>query len=130
MIKGLGELEVITLFVIDLASSRAFYTCVFEGEVVYEDDVSSVLQLCNVMINLLQRSEAGELVQPLPLADPDTGSQMLLTIKVENVDAVCADLKTHGVELLNGPIDQPWGRRTAVFADPDGNVWEVAQEIT
>jgi len=33
----------------------------------------------------------------------------------------------HGVTLLNGPVDRPWGRRTAAFADPSGNVWEVAQ---
>jgi catechol 2,3-dioxygenase-like lactoylglutathione lyase family enzyme len=32
------------------------------------------------------------------------------------------------VELLNGPIDREWGVRTAAFADPDGHVWEVAQE--
>jgi uncharacterized glyoxalase superfamily protein PhnB len=31
------------------------------------------------------------------------------------------------VALLNGPIDRPWGRRTAAFADPAGNVWEIAQ---
>jgi uncharacterized glyoxalase superfamily protein PhnB len=31
--------------------------------------------------------------------------------------------------LLNGPIDRPWGRRTAAFADPAGHLWEVAQEL-
>ena len=36
-------------------------------------------------------------------------------------------LVAHGVTLLNGPVDRPWGRRTAAFADPSGNVWEVAQ---
>ncbi|MET0609013.1 MAG: VOC family protein, partial [Gaiellaceae bacterium] len=28
-----------------------------------------------------------------------------------------------------GPIDRPWGLRTAAFADPDGHVWEVAAKI-
>ena len=32
-------------------------------------------------------------------------------------------------ELVNGPIDSPWGLRTAAFADPDGHVWEVAAPI-
>src|SRR5206468_12511116 len=31
--------------------------------------------------------------------------------------------------LLNGPIDRPWGMRTAAFADPDGHIWEVAAKI-
>ena len=29
----------------------------------------------------------------------------------------------------NGPIDRVWGMRTAAFADPDGHVWEVAQQL-
>ncbi len=32
----------------------------------------------------------------------------------------------HGVKLLNGPVDRPWGPRTATFADPAGNIWEIA----
>ncbi len=32
-------------------------------------------------------------------------------------------------DLLNGPQDRPWGRRTAAFADPAGHVWELAHEI-
>jgi uncharacterized glyoxalase superfamily protein PhnB len=23
-----------------------------------------------------------------------------------------------------------WGKRTASFADPDGNIWEIAQELS
>ena len=34
-----------------------------------------------------------------------------------------------GVQLLNGPIDREWGKRTAAFADPDGHVWEIAAKI-
>ncbi len=43
--------------------------------------------------------------------------------------AVCAQLGRRGVSLLNGPIDRPWGKRTACFADPDGHLWEIAQDI-
>lgn len=35
-----------------------------------------------------------------------------------------------GVELLNGPMDREWGVRTACFADPAGNVWEIAQVLS
>ena len=51
MIKALNEIEVITLFVEDLASTKAFYKKVFGHEVVYEDAVSSVMTLGSVMIN-------------------------------------------------------------------------------
>lgn len=129
MIHQLGDLEVITLFVGDLTAARAFYVHVFGWAVVYEDDVSTVMKMRNIMINLLKRSEARELVAPLELSALSVGPNMLLTVRVDNVDAVCAQLREHGVSLLNGPLDRPWGRRTAAFSDPDGNVWEVAQVL-
>jgi uncharacterized glyoxalase superfamily protein PhnB len=48
---------------------------------------------------------------------------------VDDVDAICVALVNRGVELISRPIDRTWGKRTASFADPDGNLWEVAQDI-
>jgi catechol 2,3-dioxygenase-like lactoylglutathione lyase family enzyme len=48
---------------------------------------------------------------------------------VEDVDGACTELAARGVRLLNGPIDRPWGVRTAAFADPDDHVWELAQQL-
>lgn len=129
MIKALNEIEVITLFVEDLPSTKAFYQDVFGLETVYRDDVSAVVKLRNLMLNLLQVSEADALVEPAAVAGSGVGSRLLLTVKVEDADAVCEELRQHGVVLLNGPVDRPWGRRTAAFADPAGNVWEVAQDL-
>jgi catechol 2,3-dioxygenase-like lactoylglutathione lyase family enzyme len=47
----------------------------------------------------------------------------------EDEDAVYAQLGARGVVLLNGPMDRDWGVRTAAFADPDGHVWEIAQQL-
>ena len=129
MIKALNEIEVISLFIEDLPSATAFYKNVFGLEVVYQDDVSVVMKLGHLMINLLQATEAHELVEPAVVAGAGLGSRCLLTIKVDDADAVCAELEQHGVKLLNGPVDRPWGQRTAAFADPAGHVWEVAQGI-
>jgi len=128
-IEALDALEVITLFVEDLPAARTFYQSVFGRKIVYQDDNCSVMELGSVMINLLRATEAPTLVAPVAVATPSTGPRFLLTIKVEDVDAVCAALANHGVTLLSGPLDRPWGRRTAAFADPAGHVWEVAQEL-
>jgi catechol 2,3-dioxygenase-like lactoylglutathione lyase family enzyme len=125
-----NAIEVVTLFVDDIAAAKAFYQKVFEPEVVYADEVSAVLKFDGAMVNLLQASQAPELVEPVPVAALRAGTRMLLTIRVSDVDAACAMLQGLGVSLLNGPIDRPWGRRTAAFADPSGHVWEVAQELT
>ena len=125
----LDTIEVVTLFVEDIDEAKAFYQKVFAPEVVYQDDVSSVLKFSGIMINLLAATQAPQLVEPSAVAAPASGARVSLTIKVDDVDAVCVELRSRGVTLLNGPVDRPWGRRTAAFADPSGHVWEVAQEV-
>lgn len=129
MIAALSTVEVLTLFAEDLHATKSFYQRVFGHEIVYADEACAVIKFGHLLINLLQASQAPELVEPMEVAAPGLGARALLTIKVDDVDAVCAELSQHGVALLNGPIDRPWGRRTAAFADPAGNVWEVAQEL-
>jgi uncharacterized glyoxalase superfamily protein PhnB len=49
---------------------------------------------------------------------------------VDHADEVCAELDRRGVSLINGPIDREWGKCTASFSDPDGNIWEIAQDLS
>ena len=46
---------------------------------------------------------------------------------VDDVDEMCKELGDRGVVLLNGPVDRPWGVRTAAFRDPGGHIWEIAK---
>ncbi len=117
----------ITLFVEDLAAARAFYQEVFGLPVVFEDVNSSVMKMGDTLINLLKITEADVLIQPAKVANLDAGSRMVFTIQVDDVDAVCQKLTARGVDLLNGPMDRPWGVRTASFADPGGHIWEIAK---
>jgi catechol 2,3-dioxygenase-like lactoylglutathione lyase family enzyme len=54
------------------------------------------------------------------------GARFQFTVGVEDWDAMCEALRARGVELLNGPMDRPWGVRTATFRDPAGYIWEIA----
>ena len=122
-----GRVSAVTLFVEDLAATKQFYLDVFGLPVHFEDDVSAVFDFGNTLINLLQSTEAPELIAPADVAPPDAGSRMQFTIDVDDVDAMCAELTARGVTLLNGPIDRPWGIRTASFQDPAGHIWEIAK---
>ena len=124
-----GGISAITLFVDDLAAARRFYAEVFEVPMVFEDDASAVFKFGETLVNLLQRSNAPQLVTPAPVAHPDAGAQAMLTITVDDVDAVCERLRQRSVELLNGPVDRPWGVRTAAFRDPGGHFWEIAAPL-
>ena len=129
MIFDLKKIECITLFVEDLALVRSFYENIFDLKIVFEDKVSAVLKIDTLMINLLQITEAAQLIEPAQVDYQSNWSRFMFTILVKNVDSVCEQLRIHNVVLLNGPINRPWGRRTAAFLDPAGNAWEVAQEI-
>jgi catechol 2,3-dioxygenase-like lactoylglutathione lyase family enzyme len=117
----------ITLFVEDLAATKQFYREVFGLPVHYQDDASAVFNFGNTLINLLKATEARELIEPAAVADPEAGSRVQFTIDVDDVDAMCAELAKRGVRLLNGPMDRPWGIRTASFRDPGGHIWEIAK---
>lgn len=122
-----GGITAITLFAEDLAATKRFYLDVFGLPVSYEDEASAVFTFGSTMINLLSATEAPELIGPAVVGARDAGSRMQFTLDVDDVDAMCAQLTARGVTLINGPMDRPWGIRTACFADPAGNIWEIAK---
>ncbi len=119
-------ISAITLFTEDLAATKHFYRDVFGLPVSYEDDASAVFNFGNTIVNLLTVTAAPELIEPAVVGDPAAESHSQFTIEVDDVDAMCAELTARGVELLNGPMNRPWGVRTASFRDPGGHIWEIA----
>ncbi|WP_042433837.1 VOC family protein [Streptacidiphilus anmyonensis] len=115
-----------TLFVEDLAASKRFYLDVFDAPILFEDAQSVVFGFGPTVVNLLQTTHVPELVEPATAASRDAGVRLVFTVEVDDVDARCAELAARGIELLNGPMDRPWGPRTASFRDLDGYVWEIA----
>ena len=122
--KAIGA---ITLFVEDLDTTKRFYQTTFELPVVFEDANSAVFKIGGTLINLLKIECANELVEPAQVARRDAGSRHVFSIEVDDVDAMCAKLTARGVRLLNGPMDRPWGIRTASFQDPAGHIWEIGR---
>ena len=95
----------------------------------YEDPNSAVFKFDTTLINLLQAGAARELIAPSPVGRSDAGPRFQLTVPVADVDATCAELSQLGVQLLNGPMNRPWGIRTASFRDPGGHIWEIAEPL-
>ena len=123
------DIATVTLLVADLAVTRAFYVSTFGVPIVFEDNDCAVFKFKNTLINLLKESAGDELLAPEPVAPVAPGARFVFTIGVDDVDAVCAELASRGVELLNGPMDRPWGIRTASFKDPAGYVWEISKDL-
>ena len=119
----------ITLFVEDPRRSKSFYEQVFDAPAVYEDEDAATFRFDNTLVNLLSLPAARDLVEPGTIASRESGSRFQLTIWVDDADATCAELAARGVKLLNGPMNREWGVRTASFTDPDGHIWEIAQQL-
>jgi lactoylglutathione lyase len=126
---SLRTVGAITLFVEDPERSKSFYHDVFDASPIYEDEDSAAFKFENTIVNLLKIPAARELIDPAAVAGREAGSRFRLTIWVDDTNAACAELATRGVGLLNGPMDREWGMRTASFTDPDGHIWEIAQEL-
>ena len=129
MTAALKSVGAITLFVDDPRRSQSFYEEVFDLPVIWEDEDSAAFKFDNTIVNLLRIPAARDLIEPGSVASREAGSRFQLTIWVDDADAVSKELATHGVELLNGPMNREWGVRTASFTDPDGHILEIAQKL-
>jgi len=117
----------ITLFTEDLERAKEFYQKVFGKPIDYEDPNSAVFKFGDTLVNLLKITEADVLIAPAKVANRESGTRFVFTILVDDVDAMCAELVSRGVELVSGPMNRPWGIRTASFMDPAGYIWEIAK---
>jgi catechol 2,3-dioxygenase-like lactoylglutathione lyase family enzyme len=124
----IGNIHATVLFVRDLPGCAAFYRDTL-GFAEKHADASSVW-FGDQQILLLQRSAAAELVGEDTLASQTDGCpRVLICAEVEDVDATHAALEAKGVTFVQPPTSRSWGVRTAHFADPEGNLWEIAHDI-
>jgi catechol 2,3-dioxygenase-like lactoylglutathione lyase family enzyme len=48
--------------------------------------------------------------------------------RTDDLDAAFEQVRAFGAEVLQEPIDQPWGPRDCAFRDPSGNTVRISQE--
>ena len=122
------QIVAINLIVGDLDRSKTFYREVFGLPPQHEEEDVAVFRFKNMYVMLqhdpAHQARPGEV---LGLAQKGVGQ---FAIVVEDVDAVAAELESHGVTLISGPADRDWGMRTLTFADPGGYIWEIAQDVS
>ena len=120
------------LFVRDLDRCLTFYRDTLGLEVQESDPHGATFRMKDLHFILLDVSEAASLIgseeRELTLKI-EGGPRGLLAASVEDVDAAYEQLKAKGITFLRPPTDQSWGLRTAHFADPEGNIWEINQPI-
>ncbi|MEU1372244.1 VOC family protein [Streptomyces triculaminicus] len=51
-----------------------------------------------------------------------------IVFSTEDLDATFERVRASGAEVLQEPIDQPWGPRDCAFRDPSGNMVRIQQK--
>ncbi len=57
------------------------------------------------------------------------GRDMGVCLQTENMDAFLQGVVTHGGTIVKDPIQKPWGSLEGKFADLDGNIFIIEQEV-
>ncbi|MBD8466060.1 VOC family protein [Plantibacter sp. CFBP 8798] len=63
-------------------------------------------------------------------AAPRANRSVILDLLVDDVDAVYTRLQGVVETFVNEPTNMPWGNRSLLFRDPDGNLVNVFTPIT
>ncbi|MFE9204522.1 VOC family protein [Micromonospora sp. NPDC007230] len=108
----------------DLGRLQAFYERLFNAVQVRRFPADGPPFFVSLMLG---DSEVGLVSQPD--TDLSTPPRILLSVDVEDVDALLDEVVAAGGRVLGPPNDMPWGQRVAHVHDPDGNLINLTQEI-
>ena len=130
MAQSLKSVNVITLFVENELRSKEFYEQIFDVVGVDEGHGTVIFQFDNLFLRLLRRGEAeSEMLGQVPVGDARAGTTVQLAFRVEDTDIFCRELAEREISIVYGPVDRPWGVRSAAFVDPDGHVWQFSSDL-
>ena len=68
--------------------------------------------------------EDGDLIQELLTK----GVMPMTVFSTDDLDGVFEKVRATGAEVLQEPIEQPWGPRDCAFRDPSGNMIRLSQQ--
>ena len=105
------RLAYLSIYVSDLDNSRRFYCDLLGLPILRQEAWGAVVQAGEVELFL----------HPLDhVAEPD--QRLELTFDVDDADEAVADLRAHGMRVIEEVADRDWGDRDGAVVDPDGNV--------
>jgi catechol 2,3-dioxygenase-like lactoylglutathione lyase family enzyme len=120
------KIDAAVLFVQDLAKCTMFYRDTLGLPVTFTDANSVAFRLEDQDFVLLKLAAAVEMIGEEALALHDKIShRVLLCVGVDNVNITYEALTAKGLQFIKPPKNQAWGRCTAYFSDPEGNLWEL-----
>ena len=126
MLTKIRQLDYVIVLCDDLPRMKAYYRELFDFRVAVETPTVLALEAGSITLCLRKRTRGYDGKSAGP-ASP--GVQLAFRVPPGHVDECLLELQRQGVTILDPPTDQTWGHRTLYFADPEGNVLEVYEEL-
>ena len=123
-----ARITVVTLGAHDMAAMRAFYRGLGWPEKESSSDEFATFPTGGAILALFPYENLAEdaRVPAPPRSTAFRGVTLAINVeRAELVDATIAELRAAGARITKEPEDAFWGGRSAYFADPEGNLWEV-----
>ena len=123
-----ARLNILTLGVRDLPKVRGFYEAL-GWESLSEGDEFARFQTGGATLALFSLDLLAGEADMLPSASTRRFPGFTCAVLVEKeatVDEAIETVREAGGRVLAEPVAREWGGRSGYFADPEGNVWELA----
>ena len=123
-----ARISIVTIGARDVIALGAFYRRLGWTEVMKADDGFTAYETAGAILTLYPLNSLASDANVEPARDQGFRG-ITLAINVEgpdDVDRSIEDARDAGADILTEPETATWGGRSAYFADPEGNVWEVA----
>lgn len=111
------------IHVTDFEAAKTFYCDILGGTLTSEDDIRLVIKLGDIEIDIFKVEQSADTSSYAARAGT------ALVFQVGSVDETMAALKAKGVNFIHTEPSQNAYYRYAAFADPSGNVMEIAQSL-
>lgn len=118
-----ADLSMVVLSVRDMPALRRYYRALGWREQAGATDMLTIFELGGVALTL--HPQAGPIEPADSAPDHPTVTFVVKVGTPGQVDTACSSAVRAGARALSGPDDQPWGGRSGVVADPEGNRWEL-----
>ena len=123
-----ARLNVVTFGVRDLPAVRSFYEAL-GWESRSADDEFTRFEIGGAVLALYPLEALAEEASMPPPADTERFAGFTCAVVVQSEEMVGAAIEAvreAGGRILAEPVTREWGGRSGYFADPEGNVWEIA----
>ncbi|MDG6244735.1 MAG: VOC family protein [Methanolobus sp.] len=124
------RINLITIWTDDIGPMKEFYTSTLGFNVL--DDLGTYIELENrgVRFALCMREVMYDYCEEYRKQRAGQSFELAFSCRApDEVDISYEDIISKGGKPVQDPMTMPWGQRTALFADPDGNIHEVFADL-